>query len=101
MKNLLPEGTRRSFFQRVGIVAIGLITFQFMEQEDTCPDWENGVELRKIYRDGKRVRMANLKQGDIFEVEMDSKVRHKFRAEVDASLGCNDPGIWGVMVTTL
>lgn len=50
--------------------------------KEEFPSVEGGVPLRKIYRGGKRIRMHDLKKGDVFEMEDEGR-RWKCIADSD------------------
>jgi hypothetical protein len=97
--------TRRSFIKQTmsAIAALVVMGPALIERQPEFPDEENGIELKHIYRNGKRVRMRQLECGDIFEVrfissDFDSK-RELYRAVSNAyTTELNGVKIWSITV---
>lgn len=63
------KNTRRNFFRNaVSLLALAALHPTQLFAHPEFPDVENGVVLRKIYRNGKRIRMCDLRKGDVFEM---------------------------------
>lgn len=90
--------TRRTFFKTVMLALPCIALFPF-NLEPSFPDEENGLKLRKVYRNGKRVRMKDIRKGDILEVELNCDGKYtKFHAEENPTFANKT---WGLIVKSV
>ena len=77
------KNTRRNFVRSAaGLLALAALQPVELFAKEEFPSVEGGVPLRKIYQNGKRIRMSELKKGDVFEMEDEGK-RWKCGADSD------------------
>jgi hypothetical protein len=68
------QNTRRSFFKSAtALLVLTVVRPAQLFARQIFPDVEDGVPLRKVYRNGKRIRMSDLKKGDTFQMEEDGR----------------------------
>lgn len=79
--------TRRDFLMQFALAIPALASYPLQKfTEPEFPEWENGMQLRKFYKDGRQVRMQNLKNGDVVQYcDLDGK-RKRFHVQSDPFL---------------